>query len=183
MFKRSGSLIVALVIVFMLFYVQQGILAPQVSPVFVETLSSEKLFVELSGDLFCCSSRQVVEVSSVKDLLCYVNDESDRSILINYLKRHALIDGQSIELNRESNILHAACSKFMSAGRRMTLGVALHPDRMTVEDWSALPGVGESMARTITTNRAQYGDFYTYEALSRVRGIASKSLDRWREYF
>lgn len=183
MFNRLGSLIVALVIVVMLFYVQQGILAPQVSLVFVEAPSCENQFVELSGNLFSCPPRHVVEVNSVKDLLRHVNDENGKSFLLSYLTRHKLMNGQSVELNCDSwGLITIGCG-FMSAGRRMTLGVALHPDRMTREDWRSLPGIGESMAKRITDNREHHGDFYTFETLSRVHGIGSKSLNRWRQHF
>ncbi len=183
MFNRPGSLIVALVIVGLLFYAQQGILASQVSPVFVDAPSCENQFVELSGNLFVCSPHQVVEVTSAKDLLRHVNDEHGTSVLLSYFTCHKLMNGQSVELNRDSGGLATITCEFMSAGRRMTLGVALHPDRMTAEDWRSLPGIGTAMARVITENKEQHGDFCTFEALARVRGIAKKSLDRWRQHF
>lgn len=183
MFNRQGSLIVALVIVATLFYVQQGILAPQVSPVFVEDQRRQSQFVELSGNLFTCPPLQVVEVDLDTDLLCHVNDENGKVILLQYLTRHKLLDGQSVELNLDCSGRVTITYQFMSAGRRMTLGIALHPDRMTIEDWQSLPGIGASMATVITENRQRHGDFYTFEALGRVRGIANKSLDRWRQYF
>lgn len=183
MFNRRGSLIVALVVVVLLFYLQQGMLALQVSPVFVEAPSRQSRFVELSGSLFVCSPHQIVEVCSVDDLVCYIKNEEDKTVLLDYLAHHTLIDGQSLELNKDSDGIATIRCRFMSAGRRMTLGVALHPDRMTVEDWQSLPGIGAATAKAITENRTQHGSFHTIEALGRVRGIASKSLDRWRVYF
>jgi len=182
-FNRPGSLIVALVIVVLLFYVQQGILASQVSPVFFETPKDENQFVELSGNLFTCCPHQVVEVSSAKDLCRYVNDENGKFLLLSYFTRHKLMNGQSVELNRDSEVGATIACEFMSAGRRMTLGVALHPDCMTAEDWKSLPGVGITMAKVITENRAQFGDFHTFKALGRVRGIGDKTLAGWRVYF
>lgn len=183
MFNHRGSLVVALVIVVTFFYLQQGIPASQVSPVFVDAPSRESQFVELSGNLFICSGLQVVEVDSINDLLCRVDDTNGKLILLKYLTHHKLMDGHSVELNQDCSGRVTVESKFMTAGRRMTLGVALHPDRMTIEDWQSLPGIGASMARAITVNREQNGDFYTFENLRRVRGIAQKSLNRWQKYF
>lgn len=183
MFKRQGALVVTSVIIFMLFYIQQGILAPRVSPVFVENPNGDKHYCELSGNLFVCSQHQIVEAQSVTELLCYISDEGARRALLDYFLGQTLKNGQSVCLDRDSNGFILIMCGFMSAQKRITLGVALHPDRMTTKDWKSLPGVGDSMARAITDNKIKYGDFCTYEALGRVRGVGVKTLDRWRIYF
>ncbi len=71
----------------------------------------------------------------------------------------------------------------MSAGKRIALSIPLHPDRMDLDDWSALPGIGAKLAARIETDRQKNGEFGTFENLARVKGIGQKSLSRWQKYF
>lgn len=72
---------------------------------------------------------------------------------------------------------------WLPAEQRMALGVALHPERMSLEDWQALPGIGPRLAERIETDRQKNGDFGDFDALLRVKGVGRKSLERWRKYF
>jgi competence protein ComEA len=65
----------------------------------------------------------------------------------------------------------------------MAIGVKLHPDHMTREDWEALPGIGSRLAEKIEENRQKNGDFGALDDLKRVRGVGSKSIERWRCFF
>lgn len=52
-------------------------------------------------------------------------------------------------------------------------------------DWAELalmPGVGETLAKRIVTDRSQNGPFSDIENLRRVRGIGPKTLDGMRPY-
>jgi competence protein ComEA len=72
---------------------------------------------------------------------------------------------------------------WLPAEQRMALGVALHPERMSLEDWQALPGIGPRLAERIEADRQKNGDFGEFDALIRVKGVGRKSLERWRKYF
>lgn len=72
---------------------------------------------------------------------------------------------------------------WMTARQRMALGIPLHPDRMRLADWQALPGIGEKLAQTIEQDRQENGDFGSLDALERVRGIGSKRIEAWRRHF
>ncbi|RLB62818.1 MAG: hypothetical protein DRH08_11920 [Deltaproteobacteria bacterium] len=72
---------------------------------------------------------------------------------------------------------------WMSASHRMALAIPLHPDRMSRRDWKALPGIGDSLAERIENNRQKNGDFGCLEALTRVKGIGEKRINRWKEFF
>ena len=74
-------------------------------------------------------------------------------------------------------------SSWMSAESRMALGTPLHPDRMSLQDWQALPGIGPKLAQAIETDRQIYGDFGEYHRLLRVSGIGPKRLEAWRAFF
>lgn len=80
------------------------------------------------------------------------------------------------------NSLHIS-SGWMRAAKRMALGIPLHPDRMSLEDWQALPGIGPRLAERIEQDRQKNGDYGDFEALRRVSGIGPKRIDDWRGYF
>ncbi|MCF6179658.1 MAG: helix-hairpin-helix domain-containing protein [Geopsychrobacter sp.] len=82
----------------------------------------------------------------------------------------------------EGNIV-AVESVWMSAAKRMVLGIPLMVDSMNREDWSDLPGVGASLALRIEAGRQKNGEFGQFSDLSRVKGIGRKSLQRWEHFF
>lgn len=72
---------------------------------------------------------------------------------------------------------------FMSAGQRMTLGVRLHPDRMSLRDWQALPGIGPKLAERIEEDRQKNGDFGVWSEVRRVKGIGPRRIEALEKYF
>lgn len=93
------------------------------------------------------------------------------------------IDGESFEISSLDGGKATVRRSWMPATQRLLLQIPLHPDRMTVADWEALPGVGPKLAQSIETDRQKNGDFVTFEALDRVKGIGPKKLEEWRGYF
>jgi len=84
-----------------------------------------------------------------------------------------VVDGEVVEFKKF----------WMPASQRMALGVPLHPDRMTTEDWEELPGIGSKLAKAIEMERQQNGDFGSIAGLQRVKGIGLKRLAAWEKYF
>jgi len=183
MFGRQGSFVVALVILTLFVSVQQGVLAPQVPPVVFKACESSGYYVELPVNLTSSKFTRIVHVQSKQDALSHVSHDVARRVLRDYFQQHQLYNGQRIIFNKDDKGKWFVQVDYISAERRMTLGVSLHPDRMSNSDWLALPGVGERMARKIVENQERYGKFYTFEALKRVKGIGTKTLDAWRSVF
>ena len=73
--------------------------------------------------------------------------------------------------------------RWMPAEHRIALQIPLHPDRMSREDWIALPGIGEVLAERIELSRQKNGDFGCLEALQRVSGIGPKRIAAWNGFF
>jgi len=99
------------------------------------------------------------------------------------LDAEQLRHGEKIEII--DNIGHeiGLTSSWMSAARRISLGIPLHPDRMTLADWTDLPGVGEKTAAKIEADRQTNGDFGNLDALQRVRGLGPKRIDQLKKFF
>jgi len=73
--------------------------------------------------------------------------------------------------------------RWLTAGQRVALQIPLHPDRMSVEDWDFLPGVGPGLAAAIEADRQLSGDFGSVSSLRRVKGVGPKRIASWREFF
>jgi competence protein ComEA len=91
-----------------------------------------------------------------------------------------LVTGMALEAAGIAGDLKAG---WMPARQRLALGIRLHPDRMTVEDWEMLPGIGTKLAVEIEKDRQINGDFGSFDALERVKGIGPAKLNKLRSYF
>lgn len=91
--------------------------------------------------------------------------------------------GEKLEIVRKDRKIRIVRRGWMSAGLRMALAIPLHPDRMSLGDWQALPGIGATLAERIENDRHNNGDFVRLERLLRVKGIGEKRISRWRVFF
>jgi competence protein ComEA len=91
--------------------------------------------------------------------------------------------GERFDLEEKTTMTKEVSAAWMDASKRIALGVPLHPDRMSREDWEVLPGIGSTLAARIEINRQKYGEFGSFKSLLRVSGIGEKRLSRWNQYF
>ncbi len=94
-----------------------------------------------------------------------------------------LENGESLDLIMENGKVLEMSRSWMPAAQRMSLGIPLHPDRMTELDWADLPGIGATTAARIEMDRQRNGEFHSLDGLVRVRGIGAKSIRKWAEFF
>ena len=52
----------------------------------------------------------------------------------------------------------------------------------SVEELTALPGIGEETAKRIVEYRNKYGIFYSLDELGKVKGIGENSIEKLRPY-
>jgi competence protein ComEA len=91
--------------------------------------------------------------------------------------------GRRIDLIVQDAEIQSISFSWMTAGKRVALGIPLHPDRMTVEDWEFLPGIGAKTAAKIEENRQKNGDFGAFAGLRRIKGVGSSKMATWRQFF
>lgn len=96
---------------------------------------------------------------------------------------HPLEHGEALDILVSNKEVVEVKRFWMPAAQRMALGIPLHPDRMSGEDWEALQGIGPRLAQTIEEDRQRNGDFGSLERLERVKGIGRKRLAAWEKYF
>ena len=101
--------------------------------------------------------------------------EIDRGVLDTQLK-----SGDMVEIVSQVSDLRM---KTINARERMLLGIPLAPDRMDLDDWASLPGVGPVLAKRIFYDRQNNGEFCTVESLRRVPGIGKKTYASLLKYF
>ena len=94
-----------------------------------------------------------------------------------------LVDGMALRIASSAASGRGVEQSWMPARQRLALGIALHPDRMSRDDWQTLPGIGEKLAAQIELDRQKYGDFGSFEALDRVKGIGPAKLKALRAFF
>ncbi len=158
-----------------------------VAPVFVAATARQQLYVELCGPYLCQQESCVIAAADIgqlsKTIIQHVKLEEARVLVSRWLDLNSLLCGQKLTMLENADKQLVLECQFMSAVRRITLGIPLHPDHMTRKDWQALPGVGEKLSTAIVAERCRGGDFGSVSALLRVRGISYKKLESLRHYF
>lgn len=94
-----------------------------------------------------------------------------------------VIDGMAFDIVDSGEDSRRINLGWMTARQRLALGIPLHPDRMSRDDWVSLPGIGEKLAAQIEFDRQMFGDFGRFEALDRVKGIGPAKLKVLRPFF
>lgn len=96
---------------------------------------------------------------------------------------HLLTSGDRVTVRVASGQPPVITLETMTVQERMLLRIPLDPDRLTREEWTALPGIGPVLAERIETERHKNGVFGSLEGLSRVPGIGPGKLKVLRPYF
>ncbi len=94
-----------------------------------------------------------------------------------------LQSGEALDIVLHEGQVSEIKRNWIPASQSMALGVALHPDRMSCDDWQALPGAGRQLAKRIELDRQLNGDFGSLEQVQRVKGIGPGRIKAWKEFF
>lgn len=93
------------------------------------------------------------------------------------------ISGQCVEVTENIDGYNDVELTWMRAGKRMALGIPLHPDRMGFQDWQDLKGIGPALAEKIIACRQKNGAFGEVKNLHRVPGIGHKTIQSMQSWF
>jgi competence protein ComEA len=101
---------------------------------------------------------------------------------------HSLADaqlknGDVVEILRYSGQHINIIIKNMRAQDRIMLGIPLELNRMDVDDWDCLPGIGPVLAARIVNDRQLNGDFSCVSDLKRIQGIGETKVQQLEGYF
>lgn len=161
----------------------RGVLLPQGSPAF--SLPSVAGVRILLGDGFPAPGvhqySDGMTVYSVIELTGVA--PADSRVLAGASADAGVIDGMALAIVDAGPDARRVELGWMTARQRLALGILLHPDRMSRDDWITLPGIGEKLAAQIEVDRQKFGDFGGFEALDRVKGIGPAKLKTLRPFF
>ena len=151
-------------------------------PVF---LPSEPTFVhvELSGDFLAPGVHQFNDGMTLRDVIKLTDPLLCETLNDDPIWFQLLRNGESIRIDRKNQGIVVLHQGWMPASHRLAMGVPLHPDRMSLSDWTVLPGIGAVLADRIETYRQKNGDYGTIKALMRVNGVGEKRVSRWKAFF
>lgn len=141
------------------------------------------IHVELAGDEVVSGVYQFNDGLSPIDVILLTHALTLDPLPADPVWTRPLCNGERLRISKNDHKIASVHREWMSASHRLTLGIPLHPDRMTLADWPALPGVGAGLAERIENHRQKNGDFGSLEALGKVKGIGEKRLDAWRKFF
>ncbi len=151
-------------------------------PVF---LSVEQGFVhvELTGDGVASGVYQISD-GLVLSSAIYLTDDSRAEFLSDDSARsQPLRGGESFRVVKKDQKIEIIQRGWMPASHRVAMAIPLHPDRMNVNDWTFLPGIGVVLAKRIENDRQENGDFESLDTLIRVKGIGKKRISNWNKFF
>jgi competence protein ComEA len=94
-----------------------------------------------------------------------------------------LADGEIIECNGNALQHPVITVKSMKVRERILLGIRLDPNRMSADDWDALPSIGPALAHRIVDYRQINGDYGSLEELKAVSGIGDGKIEKIKKYF
>lgn len=151
-------------------------------PVFIAH-SEENVLVELGQGFSQPGVYQFIDETTWLDVISLTGHDLNTDRLKPELLSGTVRNGRRVDLVLQGAVLEQLSLCWMKAAKRMALGIPLHPDRMTEEDWQALPGIGGKLASRIEQFRQDNGGFGSFVSLKQVKGIGVKRLESWRKYF
>lgn len=139
--------------------------------------------IELSGDLVSPGVYQINDALTLEGVINLAGVKMSQDLSLSSIWNRPLQDGERVEIIQNDPTNKSLSRGWMSASHRVSMGISLHPDRMSYDDWQFLPGIGEAMANRIELDRQKNGDFVSLQGLVRVQGVGLKSIEKWRIFF
>ena len=178
--QASGTILIVLILGITLLQSRSLFHAGEGPAFFIDTSLQQSCWVEAQN---AAGARQVFDVGASKgvdDMTQWLQATSDQR---DFLKSFKYISGQHVEIIENSHGLHRIKVSWMRAGKRMALGIPLHPDRIGFNDWQDIKGIGPALAQRIIAERQKNGDFGSLANLTRVAGIGEKTVQSMQKWF
>ena len=138
---RGTSLLVAILVLFLGFFDGRRLFLEEEPPA-VERSASRALPVWLGQGFAQPGLHQLSDASSWEVVIELTGGGAVREWLSQELAARPPQPGECLSLIPGEAGKLVLVRDWLPAEQRMALGVALHPERMCLEDWQALPGIG-----------------------------------------
>jgi competence protein ComEA len=179
---RPPLLLVLLIVAFVTSLLWRELSTSEALPLSVAQ-DAPGVVVELSGIRGESGVRQLSDGSTIEDVIRLTGLPVAEALRRTPVLLAPLVSGEDIQLSELKGEIRSLKRSWMPASHRMALAIPLHPDRMGLNDWPSLPGIGEVLAARIEADRQKNGDFGTLDGVRRVKGIGRKRIERWRKFF
>lgn len=163
-------------------YGRVGLLMEGTAPA-VSVSNSDRIWVELADGFPEPGIHQFIDGVTPRGVIQVTLGVDGRSRCVNISLDRPLVSGESLCVQMKDTEIIEIKRKWMSASRRMVLGIPLRPQTMTGDDWMAIPGIGPKLATSIELDRQKNGEFTSFSQLARVSGIGPGRLAAWEKYF
>lgn len=145
--------------------------------------SPSLFYVELVKNGRSAGVYQFSDAPSLVSVIRLTNDSLPVRSSTESFEEIILLSGEVVEVSENTNESSEVTTGWMSASHRIALRLKLHPDRMTLVDWQALPGIGPVLSEKIERDRQENGDFGVVDELHRVKGLGSGRIEKFRSFF
>lgn len=143
----------------------------------------ELVSVELAGVGIVSGVYQFNDGLLLRDVIKLTEPSLVENLSKNSDWSHPLRDGESLQFVKKGREIEVLQQGWMPASHRLAMAIPLHPDRMSGDDWTALPGIGAALADRVEKNRQKNGEYGSLDALMRVKGIGQKRISHWKKFF
>ncbi len=176
------ALIVLAVLVFLTVLLSREASVTEALPAF---LSHEQglVSVELTGVGIVPGVYQFYDGLSLFDVIKLTAPSLVKKLSKESVWSQPIRDGESLLFVKKGRQIEVLQQGWMLASHRLAMAIPLHPDRMSIHDWTALPGIGATLADRIENERQKNGDYESLNALIRVKGVGVKRISSWKRFF
>jgi len=150
------------------------------NPAFFMTLPQNHCWVEAQNRAGVCQIYDVSVAARVAEMTRWIDASPAQTRLFHSLD---YLPGQHVEIVYKNFGCGEVEFSWMRAGKRLALGILLHPDRMSALDWQDLSGIGPGLSKRIIEYRQNNGAFGVIDNITRVPGIGRKTLESMRPWF
>lgn len=141
----------------------------------------EDLFIQVAGDVKFPGVYRFSHHPNLKDLIDRAGGLYADIFLPEAFRDSKFSSGMEVTFCRETNSTKVSLSE-MSAFYKTTLGIPISVNRESETGLTAVPGIGQGLAKAIVQERSKRGGFKTLDEVLSVRGIGPRLYEKIRHY-
>jgi competence protein ComEA len=142
-----------------------------------ENESAEDLFIQIEGDVKNPGVYSFGREPKLKELICRAGGAVRRKGSLDGLINRSFQSGSKVNVywdGKEWNVI----VKHISSFYKLTLGLPVSLNSETEIGFTAIPGIGPKLARSIIQERNRRGGFKKLNELLAIPGISEKKYDK-----
>lgn len=145
--------------------------------------SGNYFYIELSGEIDFTGAHQINDGLLPAGVIGLTNADLEDNFLRPLEWASPLQNGENIEIVEKQQKISSFRRDWMPVNHRVSMGIPLHPGRMSFDNCQFLPSIGEPLARQLGLDRQENGEYVSLEGLLRVKGVGLKGIERWCIFF